>query len=169
MINLSSGVVGGLLWLVSVGFFAACGQQVNPTLQPEASAKQAAALPDPGTSTSQESLRSSSELGSDGLSSAVPVKRIKVFQAPIEPLALQRGGTARVLLPLSDDPKVEEQIESIAFVSDSAALKGTSVQGRVLLIVVDGEAAEGRHESRIVVQLAGGSLFSQPVSISVLP
>lgn len=169
MRNLSSGVVGGVLWLFSVAIFAACGQQVNPVLQSEMAAQQPAARPDAGPSATQETLRSSSELDSDVQESAAPAKRMKVFQAPIEPLALQKGGTARILLPLSDDPKVEEQIESVAFVSDSAALKGTSVQGRVLLVVVDGDAAAGRHESRIVVQLAGGSLFSQPVSISVLP
>ena len=152
-----------------VTLVSACGQQVSPSLQLETVAPEASNGAAGRSSEALEPSRSSSELEIGAQRALEPRKRLNVFQSKIEPLALQRGGSARIVLPVSEDPGVVDQIQSISFSSTSSALRATTIQGRVLAVVVDSEAAEGRHEARILVQLGNGTIFSQPLAISVLP
>lgn len=167
--NLKRIAILSCVWSCAVALVASCGQQVNPSPQLEGKVPAANSRGDESTSEGAEVLRSSSELDRGAAGDPEPRQRISVFQSEIEPLALQRGGSARVVLPLNDDPAIADQIQSVSFSSESTALRGTTVQGRVLAVVVDGDAAEGRHEARILVQLGNGSIFSQPLLISVLP
>lgn len=159
--------VWDVVLVVALTLMVSCGQHPTPSLQLQPKGQG----DDVGDNrpAQTEVLRSSSELGAETQAQTAPRQRLEVFQFKIEPLALQKGGSARIVLPITDDPIVAEQIQSISFSSKSSALRGTSVQGRVLTVVVEEGAVEGRHDARILVQLDNGSIFSQPLAISVLP
>lgn len=159
--------VWDVLRVVAVTLTVSCGQQPTPSLQLQ-SKGQGTKVGD-NRPAQTEVLRSSSELDAETQAQTAPRQRLEVFQSKIEPLALQKGGSARIVLPITDDPIVAEQIQSISFSSESSALRSTSVQGRVLVVAVEADAIEGRHDARILVQLENGSFFSQPLAISVLP
>ncbi|MEY2988332.1 MAG: hypothetical protein RJB13_1853 [Pseudomonadota bacterium] len=169
MRKLNRDAVACCFWLLLSAQTVSCGRQTSPAPQLETKIPAVDERGSGSVSEGEETFRSSSELDKSLQEAPEPRQRLEIFQAKIEPLALQRGGSARIVLPLTDDPTVAAQIQSIAFSSASSALRGTSVQGRVLAVVVDGDAAEGRHDARILVQLGNGSIFSQPVAISVLP
>jgi hypothetical protein len=109
----------------------------------------------------------SAELASEP--EAPVVSRPKIFTSRIEPLSLQKGGAAKVTLPLSSESSVSAMIRSIDFSSQSSGLSESSVQGKVLSVVVSEDAEEGRHDGQIVVRLESGAEFVQSVVINVLP
>lgn len=169
MRKLHRGAVESCFWICAVALVTSCGQQANPSLQLETKppvGERGATNPVPEAA---DGLRSSSELDDVTQNPGGVRQRLEVFQGKIEPLALQKGGSARVVLPVSDDPSITEQIQSITFSSVSTALRSSAVQGRVLTVVVENDASEGRHDARIRVQLGNGAIFSQPLAISVLP
>lgn len=147
---------------------SSCGSQPNPSLDLGRTggekAQQSESL---GTKSLSAVRANSAELASEP--EAAVVSRPRIFTSRIEPLSLQKGGVAKVSLPLSSDSSVSAMIRSIDFSSQSSGLSESSVQGKVLSVVVSGEAEEGRHDGQILVRLEGGAEFVQSVVINVLP
>ncbi len=152
---------------VSSGFLASCGEQSSPVLQsPKLKAErvESEAL----SAKSLSSVRSNSSDESEAGDSTIST-RVEVFSKKIEPLTLQKGGSARIALPFTVDTRTMGLMRSVEFVSSSAGLKDSSVQGKSLNVVVSDDATEGRHDGRVVVRFENGAEYSQPLAISVLP
>lgn len=146
----------------------ACGQQPGPMLQAARSSNDLSENTVSAPDTTSVLRSNSDEDNTSSVSSGSPV-RVSVFSRRIEPLNLQKGGTAKIALPFSDEARLLGNVRAIMFVSPSAALKQSSIQGRTLSIVVAEDASEGPHEGRVVVRFENGPEFSHPLSISVLP
>lgn len=147
---------------------ASCGEQSTPVLQAVSSKQEDRAEAEILNARASNAIRSSSADESDAGSSQA-AKRLEVFSSRLEPLTLQKGGAAKIVLPLSTDLSLRAKLRSVAFLSDSTGLKESSVQGKILNVVVSEDAVEGRHEGKVVVRFENGSEFSQPISITILP
>jgi len=160
-----------LSFVVAVAFstlvLASCGEQNSPVLQAVSGKSEQRTESETLNARASNAIRSSS--GDEVEGGLQASKRLEVFSSRIEPLTLQKGGSAKIVLPLSSDLNFRAKMRSVAFVSDSIGLKDSNVQGKVLSLVVDEDAVEGRHEGKVVVRFENGSEFSQPISITVLP
>ena len=147
---------------------SSCGSQPNPTLDLGKAGTEKAQQSEVMGAKSLSTVRANSaELASEP--EAAVVSRPKIFTSRIEPLSLQKGGMAKVTLPLNSDSSVSAMIRSIEFSSQNSGLGESSVQGKILSVVVSEDAEEGRHDGQIVVRLESGAEFVQSVVINVLP
>ncbi len=146
----------------------ACGGQSSPVLQTVSPKQEQRTDVEVLNARATSSIRSSSAEDSD-IGGGAASKRIEVFTSRLEALTLQKGGVAKIVLPLSSDENLRARLRSVSFVSESSGLKESSVQGRTLNLVVAEDAAEGRHDGKVVVRFDNGSEFAQPISITVLP
>lgn len=143
----------------------ACGQQQQgPTLAGERQSQSMRSESESLTARPLAAARTSEDGGD--IQAAV---RIEVFSKQIEPLTLQRGGSVKVTVPLSDSISTAGRVRSIEFQSSSEALRTSAVAGRTLNLVVAEDASEGRYSGRVVIRLDNGSEASQPVSVTVIP
>lgn len=150
---------------LSASALNACGrQQQGPSLASERPSQSARSESEALTARPLAAARSSDE--GNNLQAAV---RIEVFSKQIEPLTLQRGGSVKVSVPLSDSISEAGRVRSIEFQSSSEALRTSAVAGRTLNLVVAEDASEGRYSGRVVIRLDNGSEASQPVSVTVIP
>lgn len=157
----------GFVVSLGSGLLASCGEQTAPVMQSSKS-KVERFESEPLSAKSLGSVRSNSSDESQAGDSTVATQ-VEVFSKKIEPLTLQKGGAARIVLPLTDDLKTIGLMRSVEFISSSAGLRDSSIRGKSLNVVVSEDAVEGRHDGRVVVRFENGAEYSQPLSISVLP
>lgn len=96
-------------------------------------------------------------------------RAIKVFSKALEPLTLQRGGSVKMSIPLSENVLDAGLVRGVEFQSSNGNLQGTVVRGRTLNLTVSEEAAEGQYDGNIIVRLENGRLAAQKLAISVIP
>lgn len=144
---------------------AACGTQGTPVLSSTDVSTRTQGESEKLTAKTLGVVRSSDE----DLSSSGGAVKVEVFAKKIEPLTLQKGGSVKVFLPLNDIPPKVGFVKAVDFVSESLSLKGSSIQGKILNVVVAEDASEGRHEGRVIVRFDSGREFAQAVTIQVIP
>lgn len=152
-----------VLMIIGVGWIAGCGQQQYPAVKIDKSVSVRGESED----TSAQALTSTRKASDEGAGSSAPVQ-ISVFAKGFEALALQRGGSVRIPIPLADGLSAGS-VRAIEFKTSNDELKGSAVQGRALNLVVAEDAHEGRYEGRVFVRLDNGREASQSVKITVIP
>jgi hypothetical protein len=150
--------------VVVAGVCVSCGGPQGPDLGSEKQ-KGVESLPDPMTAKPLSAARPSGERISE-LTDAV---RFNIFSRPLEPLTIQKGGSVKFALPLSEEVISSGSLKSAEFRMTAEGVSGSVSQGKTLSIAVAEEAAEGRYTGRLVFKLSNGREAVQNLQVSVIP
>lgn len=155
----AAGTILVLIWLIG-----SCGHPQGPELSSDKESRNVS-ISEPLTGKALSAARPSGE----GISELTDPVRFKVFSKPLEPLTIQRGGSVKITLPLTEEVLSPGILRSAEFRISVEGVTGSVIQGKTLSVNVGEDAPEGRYVGRLIFRLVNGREAIHNLQLSVIP